>query len=344
MENFTNSQKLFRNTPTSNEELNQNNTITDEEFNEKMMNFVSVPLFAALLFIMFSMGCTVDLKKLWAHLKRPWGLAVGMVCQFGIMPLIAFTLAISFKLKPAPAVAVLIMGSCPGGSISNVLSYWTDGDMDLSVSMTVCSTILAIGFMPLSLYIYSTNLTQEFNNSSIATEARNIRIPYEQIGISLIALIIPISFGIFVTRKWPKQSKIIVKVGTGVGATILIVLAVVTSLLYKGSWKADLQLLIIGIINPLIGYVIGFILALLVQQSWKRCRTVALETGVQNGNLCATILMISFKEELHSMFAYPFIYICAQIFHGLMFVTAYQLYKRFKKPSAEPVDSSLSII
>ncbi|GCB61084.1 hypothetical protein scyTo_0004045 [Scyliorhinus torazame] len=334
MENFTDSPKLSRNTTNRSEELYQNNID-----NETLLNIVSVPLFAALLLIMISMGCTVDLKKLWAHFKRPVALAVGMVCQFGLMPLVAFTLAISFALEPASAIAVLIMGSCPGGSISNVMSYWTDGDMDLSVSMTVCSTILAIGFMPLSLYIYSTTWTQESNNSSIATHASNITVPYKVIGMSLIGLIIPISFGICVARKWPKQSKFIVKIGTVAGASILIVIAVVTSLLYKGSWNAGLPLLIIGIINPLIGYTIGFILAGLVQQSWTICRTIALETGVQNGHLCSTILMLSFKDQLSSMFAYPFIYICFQIFHGLMFVTAYQIYKRFKKPSAGPMDS-----
>ncbi|XP_041037214.1 solute carrier family 10 member 6-like [Carcharodon carcharias] len=339
MENFTNSQKLFQNTTSSNEGVNQDNT-----YNKTLMSIVSVLLFAALMLIMVSMGCTVDLKKLWAHLKRPWALAVSMVCQFVFMPLIAFTLTISFALKPASAIAVLIMGSCPGGTISNVMSYWTDGDMDLSISMTVCSTFLAIGFMPLSLYIYSTTWTEEFNSSSIASQARNITVPYKEIGTSLISLIIPISFGIFVARKWPKQSKIILKVGTGIGASILIVLAVVTSLLHKGPWNADLPLFIIGIINPLIGYMTGFILAVLVQQSWTRCRTIALETGIQNGNLCATILMISFKEQLSSMFAYPFIYICFQIFHGLVFVTAYQIYKRLKKPSAGPMDSSQSVI
>ncbi|XP_078072286.1 sodium-dependent organic anion transporter-like [Mustelus asterias] len=332
MGNFTNSPKLPRNN-INNEELDQNN--------ETLVNVVSALLFATLFLVMIAMGCTVDLKKLWAHLKRPWALVVGMVCQFGLMPLIAFTLAISFALKPASAIAVLIMGSCPGGTISNVMSYWTDGDMDLSVSMTVCSTILAIGFMPLSLYIYSTAWTQDLNNSNIATHARNITMPYKQIGVSLFGLIIPILFGIFVARKWPKQSKLILKIGTGVGASIIIVLAVVTSLLYKGPWNADVPLLIIGIINPLIGCIIGFIFAALVQQSWTRCRTIALETGIQNGHLCSTILMLSFKEQLSSMFAYPFIYICFQLFHGFVFVTAYRIYKRCKKPSAGPIDSSV---
>ncbi|XP_048398136.1 sodium-dependent organic anion transporter-like [Stegostoma tigrinum] len=315
--------------------LNQNNTNA-----EILMNTIRLPFLAALLLIMISMGCTIELKKLWAHLRRPWTLAVGVVCQFGFMPLIAFILAIFFKLKPLSAIAVIIMGSCPGGIISNVMSYWTDGDMDLSISMTVCSTILAIGFMPLSLYIYSTAWTLEFNNSSTVPQ-----MPYKQIGSSLVTLIIPISLGIFMARKWPRQSKLILKIGTGLGAFILIVSTVAITLLYNSKWSADSTLLIIGILNPLLGYTVGFILAMAVRQSWASCRTIALETGAQNGHLCTTILMISFSmEELSSMFAYPFIYICFQIFHGLMFVTAYQMYKRFKRGPTETMDSTQSTI
>ncbi|XP_072436749.1 sodium-dependent organic anion transporter-like [Chiloscyllium punctatum] len=330
MENFTN---IPEHNTTGNVGFNQSNTD-----NETLLDIIKIPFLVALLLIMISMGCTIELKKLWAHLKKPWTLSVGMVCQFGVMPLSAFILATLFKLKPFPAIAVIIMGSCPGGIISNVMSYWTDGDMDLSITMTVCSTILAIGFMPLNLYIYSPAWRSEFNNSSNEPQT-----PYKEIGISLITLIIPISVGVFIARKWPKQSKLIQKIGTGVGALILIVSAVVATLLHKSKWSADSTLLIIGVINPLIGYTVGFILAIAIRQSWTSCRTIALETGAQNGHLCTTILTISFKpDERTSMFAYPFIYICFQVLHGLLFVTAYQIYKKLKKRPAEPMDSTQS--
>ncbi|XP_078252899.1 sodium-dependent organic anion transporter-like [Rhinoraja longicauda] len=322
----------------------ENNTIgneCNEIFNKNVMDKVKIPLFATLLLIMLSMGCTVDLKKLWAHCKRPWGLAIGVACQFGFMPLIAFILNMSFKLEHASATAVLLMGCCPGGVISNILSYWTDGDMDLSIFMTVISTILATGFMPLNLFIYSSTLTQGSNNANKSPQASPIAVPYQEIGITLVSLIIPIVFGIFIARKWPKQSKILLKVGTSVGAVIILIIAVTTSLLYQRARKADLSLLAIGAINPFIGYTAGFVLAVIVQQSWKRCRTIAFETGAQSGQICVTILTLSFKPEiLKLMFAYPAIYILFQIIEGLILVTVYQLYKRFRKPSEQPVDSS----
>lgn len=81
--------------------------------------------------LMFSLGCSVETRKLWAHIRRPWGIAVGLLCQFGLMPLTAYLLALSFSLKPVQAIAVLIMGCCPGGTISNIFTFWVDGDMDL---------------------------------------------------------------------------------------------------------------------------------------------------------------------------------------------------------------------
>ncbi|XP_032880265.1 solute carrier family 10 member 6 [Amblyraja radiata] len=319
---------------------NDCNMTADDIFNENMMNNVKLPLLATLLLIMLSMGCTVDLKKLWAHCKRPWGLAIGVVCQFGFMPLIAFILQMSFKLEPASATAVLLMGCCPGGVISNVLSYWTDGDMDLSIFMTVISTILATGFMPLNLFIYSPTLAQGLNDTNKSPDARTIP-PYKEIGFTLVSLIIPIVLGIFIAKKWPKQSKILLKVGTSVGAVIFLILAVTTSLLYRGAWNAGLSLLAIGVISPFIGYTTGFVIAVILRQSWKRCRTIGFETGAQSGQICTTILMLSFKSEnLKLMFAYPVIYILFQIIQGLILVTVYQLYKRFRKPSEQSVDSS----
>lgn len=81
--------------------------------------------------LMFSLGCSVEIRKLWLHIRRPWGIAVGLLCQFGLMPLIAYLLVISFSLKPTQAIGVLITGCCPGGTISNIFTFWVDGDMDL---------------------------------------------------------------------------------------------------------------------------------------------------------------------------------------------------------------------
>lgn len=92
---------------------------------------MSTTLTIMLALVMFAMGCTVEASKLWGHIKRPWGIFIGFLCQFGIMPFTAFALALVFQVLPVQAIVIIIMGCCPGGTGSNIICYWLDGDMDL---------------------------------------------------------------------------------------------------------------------------------------------------------------------------------------------------------------------
>ncbi|PNI41456.1 SLC10A6 isoform 1 [Pan troglodytes] len=269
--------------------------------------------------LMFSLGCSVEIRKLWSLIRRPWGIAVGLLCQFGLMPFTAYLLAISFSLKPVQAIAVLIMGCCPGGTISNIFTFWVDGDMDLSISMTTCSTVAALGMMPLCIYLYTWSWSLQ----------QNLTIPYQNIGITLVCLTIPVAFGVCVNYRWPKQSKIILKIGAIVGGVLLLVVAVAGVVLAKGSWNSDITLLTISFIFPLIGHVTGFLLALFTHQSWQRCRTISLETGAQNIQMCITMLQLSFTaEHLVQMLSFPLAYGLFQLIDGFLIVAAYQTYKR----------------
>ncbi|KAM6178241.1 ileal sodium/bile acid cotransporter [Rhynchocyon petersi] len=281
---------------------------------------LSTVLTILLALVMFSMGCNVDFKKFLGHLMRPWGIFVGFLCQFGIMPLTGFILSIAFDILPIQAVVVIIIGCCPGGTSSNILAYWVDGDMDLSVSMTTCSTLLALGMMPLCLFIYT----------KMWADAGTIVIPYDSIGISLIALVVPVSVGMFVNQKWPQKAKIILKIGSITGIILIVLIAVVGGILYQGSWVINPKLWIIGTIFPIAGYSLGFILARIAGMPWYRCRTVALETGMQNSQLCSTIVQLSFTpEQLTHMFTFPLIYSVFQIVFGALFLGFYLLYKKY---------------
>ncbi|XP_019385225.1 PREDICTED: ileal sodium/bile acid cotransporter [Crocodylus porosus] len=293
--------------------------LPENDFNKVLSVILSTVITVMLAMVMFAMGCNVEIKKFWEHIKRPWGIFVGFLCQFGIMPLTGFVLSVAFNVKPIQAVVVLIMGCCPGGTSSNILAYWVDGDMDLSVSMTTCSTLLAMGMMPLCLFVYT----------KMWTDTGSIVLPYDSIGISLVALVIPVSLGIYVNHRWPKKAKTILKVGSIAGAILIILIAVVGGILYQGSWMISPELWIIGTIFPAAGYSLGFFLARISGQSWHRCRTVALETGMQNTQLCTTIVQLSFTpEQLAQMFTFPLIYSIFQMLFALIFLGAYQAHKR----------------
>ncbi|XP_059198719.1 ileal sodium/bile acid cotransporter [Centropristis striata] len=290
------------------------------DFNAMLSLVLSIVLTVMLAMVMFSMGCTVDAQKLWGHIRRPWGIFIGFICQFGIMPFTAFALSLAFNVQPVQAVVIIIMGCCPGGSGSNIICYWLDGDMDLSISMTACSSILALGMMPLCLLIYT----------STWTSADTIEIPYDSIGITLVALLVPIAVGMYVKRRWPHVAKKILKVGSIVGFLLIITIAVVGGVLYQSSWTIAPSLWIIGTIYPFIGFGLGFCLARFAGQPWHRCRTIALETGFQNSQLCSTIVQLSFSPaELEIMFAFPLIYSIFQLVVAVSSVGAYQAYKKF---------------
>ncbi|XP_010605020.1 solute carrier family 10 member 6 isoform X3 [Fukomys damarensis] len=189
------------------------------------------------------------------------------------------------------------------------------------ITMTTCSTVAALGMMPLCLYLYTRSWDL----------AQNLTIPYQNIGITLLCLTVPVAFGIYVNYKWPKQSKIILKVGAIVGGLLLLVVAVAGVVLSKEFWSSDTTLLTISFLFPLIGHVAGFLLALLTHQSWQRCRTISLETGAQNIQMCLTMLQLSFTaEHLVQMFNFPLAYGFFQMLDGFLIVTAYQVYQKLK--------------
>ncbi|KAK0130955.1 Solute carrier family 10 member 6 [Merluccius polli] len=273
---------------------------------------LGVFLTAMLAMVVFSLGCTVEASKLWFHLRRPWGVLVGLGCQFGLMPLTAYLLASGFGVRPLQAVAVVMMGCCPGGVISNIVTYWLDGDMDLSITMTTCSTMLALGMMPLCLYAYT----------HFWVETAHIKIPYSNMGITLLTLVVPAACGMAVNYKWPKAAKCILKVGSVVGGVMILVVGVASALMYHGSWQTDTSLIVIASIFPLIGYSAGFVIAVICRQPWPRCRTIAMETGAQNVQISSTMLQLSFPpEQLVVMFTFPLMYGCFQLLHSLLLVS-----------------------
>ncbi|KAM7111677.1 ileal sodium/bile acid cotransporter [Molossus nigricans] len=293
--------------------------VPDSNFNAILSIVLSTVLTILLAMVMFSMGCNVEIKKFLGHIKRPWGICIGFLCQFGIMPLVGFILSVAFDILPIQAVVVLIMGCCPGGTASNILAYWVDGDMDLSVSMTTCSTLLALGMMPLCLLIYT----------KMWVDSGTIIIPYDNIGTSLVALVVPVSLGMFVNHKWPQKAKIILKIGSITGAILIVLIAVVGGILYQSAWIIAPKLWIVGTIFPVAGYSLGFLLARIAGQPWNRCRTVALETGMQNTQLCSTVVQLSFSlEELNQVFTFPLIYSIFQIAFAAIFLGIYLSYKK----------------
>ena len=115
-------------------------TMTTSNYNETTTVFVRNPglqlayniLVPAILgVIMFAMGCDITWAKIYPHMRRPLGPAIGVLCQFILLPLSAFGLAHALRLPREQAIGMLVISSCPGGAVSNIFTFWSNGDLSL---------------------------------------------------------------------------------------------------------------------------------------------------------------------------------------------------------------------
>ncbi|XP_077978199.1 ileal sodium/bile acid cotransporter-like [Glandiceps talaboti] len=249
---------------------------------------------SSLVILMVGMGCTMTLSEVWRNLRRPTGIIIGACCQFILMPFLGWSLAHIVELSPEMAIGTIAIATCPGGAFSNVLTYWTRGDTVLSICMTTCSTIIGIGMMPLNLFIY----TRSWADAAAV-------IPYIDIVIALAILIFPCALGMFILKKWPRVAEIVAKIASiiTIGAIFIVIciVSIINPNIYLESWKPY----VVVLLYPMMAFSLGYVIPWLCRQEHSRCRTIAFETGVQNGALALTIinLMISRGLDLTFIFA-----------------------------------------
>ena len=246
--------------------------------------------------IMLGMGASLTPRDFLLALKRPYGLMIGVVSQYGFMPFIGFLLITLLPLPSAIAVGVLIMACMPGGTTSNIFTYFSKGNLALSVLMTVTSTVTGVVLIPIILVLYATAL--------------DLEIPRENIIITLILLLVPVAIGMGLRKINANVGAVTEFLGSALALFFILFLLV--------SWvPRNWQFLMtttpatyvaaigLGLFGILIGY--GFARALRLHP--RNARTVALETGIQNGPLAIAIIAFTFAgDEAQSYMAVPALY------------------------------------
>ena len=236
-----------------------------------------------MMVIMLGMGASLTFKDFAIALRRPVGILVGVVCQYGAMPLLAFLLATALKLPPPYAIGLILMGCMPGGTTSNIFTYFSKGTLSLSILMTMSSTLLAIVMVPLTLAFYSSGIEGQW------------QIPRENVIQVLVVLLVPTVLGIGL-RKWNANVGAVVEmVGGALGVAVILFLVITW---VPRNWQLLLNTgfpVYAGSIGlGLLGFTLGYGLSRLLRQDFRRSRTIALETGIQNGPLAVLIVVLSF--------------------------------------------------
>ncbi|CAL8314879.1 unnamed protein product [Lota lota] len=300
---------------------------------DKILNIcVSIIMFIT----MVSLGCTMDWSKIKEHIKKPRGMIIAAGAQFGIMPLSAFVLAKAFKLDPLQAVAVLICGCCPGGAMSNMLTLPMQGDMNLSIVMTSCSSVLALAMMPLLLYVYCQGFPDLVDV-----------VPYGRIIIALFLTIMPCTIGILITHyrpQWTKSASRVILAVMAVAILLIISLVAITVNKYILLVMSP-SLIAIGCLMPLIGFILGYCLAALFKLNGSCRRTISMETGCQNIQLASTILKVGFPPEvIGPLFLFPMIYILFQLIEAGVLILLSRCYQKYKiKHKAEKLSQPTNV-
>jgi BASS family bile acid:Na+ symporter len=254
-------------------------------------------LLALMIFvIMLGMGASLTPRDFWLALKRPYGLMIGVVAQYGIMPFLGFLLITLLPLPQAIAVGVLIMACMPGGTTSNIFTYFSKGNLALSVLMTVTSTVTGVILIPIILVIYATALELE--------------IPRENIIITLILLLVPVAIGMVLRKLNANVGAVTEFMGSGLA--LFFILFIMLSWIPR-NWQFLLTTTpatyVAAIGLGLFGIAIGYGFARALKLHPRNARTVALETGIQNGPLAIAIIAFTFSgDEAQSYMAVPALY------------------------------------
>ena len=252
--------------------------------------------------IMLSMGLTLSVQDFKILFKRPLDILLGAVAQYTIMPLVAFTLTKIFGLDPYLAVGIVLVGCCPGGVSSNIMSFLAKGDVAYSVGMTTVSTLLAPIMTPLLvLWLADTSI-----NVNAIGMFLNI----------LYVTILPVTIG-FLLNVFLGHRAVFKEIqanmpAVGVIGLMLIVGGVMVTvhpqLVLNGVGLLFLVLAVVFCHNAL-GYVLGYSVGRLFKFNTAKKRTIAIEVGVQNAGM-ATVLAAGFFANPENLALHPEAALC----------------------------------
>lgn len=244
--------------------------------------------------IMFGMGLTLRWEDFRVVFTRPRDVIIGCIAQFTIMPMLAWILARLFSLDDALTIGVLLVGCCPGGTASNVITYLAKGDLALSVGMTSVSTLIAPVITPLLVLLLA---------------GKNIDVNVTAMILSILwVVILPIAAGLLVRRLWPQQTEqatayLPALSSLAIATIVMIVIAASAQKLLTGG----LIIIVVVMLHNLFGISVGYGIGRLLRLPPPKRKALSIEVGMQNSGLASSLATLHFA-------AYPMAIIPGAIF------------------------------
>jgi BASS family bile acid:Na+ symporter len=278
--------------------------LAEAEAHQVVTRFEEALLAGLVFIIMFGLGAGLTPKDFRLAIRRPQGLIIGFITQFGIMPLLAYVLVITLLLQDSipreyalpVALGALLMGAVPAGTTSNIFTYFSKGNLALSVVMTTNATLWALVMTPLALVFYG---------GLLASDNPELKIPITNIVITLIILLIPVVLGMTIRRFSANAGAVLELMGGFVGLFFIVFLMATWvprnwNLLSTTPWQVYLVAIGLGLFGITVAYIFTRLIRLHpanIRLHPANARTIALETGIQNGPLAIAIINFSFAND-----------------------------------------------
>lgn len=233
--------------------------------------------------IMFSMGLTLTTDDFKILAKRPFDIAIGAIAQYLIMPFLAFILTKALQLPDGIALGLILVGCCPGGVSSNIMSYLCGGDVAFSVGMTTVSTILSPVMTPLMV--------------SLLASGTQISIQGFPMLVSIVeTVIIPVAFGFVINYLFGQKEsfKEFQKIMPGIA--VLGLACVVGGVISSQGAKffvSGVTIFIAVLLHNSCGYALGYFAGVITGMNKAKKRTISIEVGMQNAGLATNIATTS---------------------------------------------------
>ena len=231
--------------------------------------------------IMFGMGLTLSPQDFRIVFSRPKDIIIGCLAQFTVMPLLALGLSWAFALPKELALGVILVGCCPGGTASNVITYLAKGDLALSVGMTATSTLLAPLLTPLLVWLLAGTMVE------VDTIGMLLSIVY--------VVIAPIVVGLIFQRYLPKFTKSTVPYLPAFSSIVIaFVVGIVVSHNADRLLVGGMIVVLVVMLHNLCGLSLGYIIGRLLGLAEPKKRAISIEVGMQNSGLASSLATLHF--------------------------------------------------
>ena len=242
------------------------------------LGFLIVPMLAV---IMFAMGITLRTDDFRKVFSRPLEIMTGVFAQYAVMPLLGFLLVFAFGTSPLIAAGVVLVGSCPGGTASNVITYLARGDLALSVTLTSVSTLLCPFLLPALMYVYA---------------GRWIDVPVADLFISALQIVLlPVLLGVVFRKLLGRKSESILPFLPSVSSLVIaLVVGIIVALNAESIKTIGAAVFLIVIIHNALGLTCGYLIARAMGFGESSARAISVEVGMQNSGLAAALSQLHF--------------------------------------------------